>query len=134
MFPFLKKHLNPQVRNQQNSKQYCLPPLSFKISLKDTFFHISLKFLGFYFSLECLLKLIYSTMCGKNFQICGVHISRKCIKCIPLKCIFIHAAVPHSKLQAEIFENLFPPSKKAGGGENYDLRYQNSIKKYEKDL
>ena len=27
-------------------------------------------------------------------------------------CIFTHAPVPHSKLQAEIFENLFTPSKK----------------------
>ena len=27
-------------------------------------------------------------------------------------CIFIHAPVPHSKLQAEYFENLFPPRRK----------------------
>ena len=47
-------------------------------------------------------------------------------------CIFTHAPVPHSKLQAEFFENLFCPSKK--GGENYDLLYQNSIRKCEDDL
>ena len=47
--------------------------------------------------------------------------------------IFTHAAVPHSKLQAEFFENLFPPTAERGG-ENYDLLYQNSIREYEDDL
>ena len=42
--------------------------------------------------------------------------------------IFTHAPVPHSKLQAEVFENLFPP-KGERGGENYDLLYQSSIRK-----
>ena len=41
--------------------------------------------------------------------------------------------VPHSKLQAEFFENLFPPTAERGG-QNYDLIYQNSIRKYEDDL
>ena len=27
-------------------------------------------------------------------------------------CIFIHVPVPHSKLQKEVFENLFPPRRK----------------------
>ena len=27
-------------------------------------------------------------------------------------CIFTHALVPHSKLQVQFFENLFPPSAK----------------------
>ena len=47
--------------------------------------------------------------------------------------IFTHVAVPYSKLQAEFFENLFPPTAERGG-ENYDLLYQNSIRKYEDDL
>ena len=42
-------------------------------------------------------------MFGKDVSIYGVHIPRKCIESI--------APVPHSKLQAEFFENLFPPSK-----------------------
>ena len=64
--------------------------------------------------------------------------------------IFTHAP-PHSKLasnllssrlrQKEIthcprqqsYENLFPPTAERGGG-NYDLIYQNSIRKYENDL
>ena len=47
--------------------------------------------------------------------------------------IFTHAPVTHSKLQAELFENLFPSTAERGG-ENYDLLYQNSIRKYEDDL
>ena len=47
--------------------------------------------------------------------------------------IFTHSPVPLSKLQAEFFENQFPPTAERGG-ENYDLLYQNSIRKYEDDL
>ena len=63
--------------------QCCLPPLSFKISLKGTSFHISLNSLEFYPSPEFLLNflwLVYSIMCGKFFSIHGVHIPRKCIE------------------------------------------------------
>ena len=31
------------------------------------------------------------------------------------------------------FENLFPPTAERGDG-NYDLLYQNSVRKYEEDL
>ena len=93
------------------------------------------------------LKLLYSTICGTNFQIYRVHIPRK-NAVIPG--IFTHAP-PHSKFvpkflssrprQKEItqsarqdsFENLFPPTGERGGG-NYDLLYQNSVRKYEDDL
>ena len=47
--------------------------------------------------------------------------------------IFTHAPVPHSKLPAEFFENLFSPTTETGR-ENYDLLYQNPIRKYEDDL
>ena len=47
--------------------------------------------------------------------------------------IFTHVPIPHSKLHAEFFENLFRPTAERGG-ENYDLLYQNSIRKYEDDL
>ena len=85
-------------------------------------------------------------MCRKNFQICGVHISRKALNLG----IFTHT-LPHSKLtpkflpshprQKEIthfprqhsFKNLFPTTVERSGG-NYDLLYQNSIRKYEDDL
>ena len=56
--------------------------LALKISLRDTFFHISLISLGFYLSQECLLNFLwlvglYSTMCGKIVSIYDVHIPRK---------------------------------------------------------
>ena len=44
--------------------------------------------------------------------------------------IFTHAHVPHSELQAESFENLFPLTEETVE-EHYDLLYQNSIRKYE---
>ena len=47
--------------------------------------------------------------------------------------IFIHVPVPLSKLQAEFFEDLFPPAAERDG-KKYDLLYQNSIRKYEDDL
>ena len=47
--------------------------------------------------------------------------------------IFTHAPVTHSKIQAEFFENLFAPTAERAG-ENYELLYQNSIRKYEDDL
>ena len=56
-------------------------------------------------------------------------------KSIPLNNlgIFTHAPIPHSKLQAEFFENLLHPTAERGG-ENYDFLYQNPIRKYEDDL
>ena len=58
-------------------------------------------------------------MCGKSALYLG---------------IFAHFyPVPHSKLQANFFVNLFPPVAERVG-ENYDLLYQNSIRKYEDDL
>ena len=30
-------------------------------------------------------------------------------------CIFTHVSVPHSKLQVELFENLFPQEERGGG-------------------
>ena len=47
--------------------------------------------------------------------------------------IFTYAPVPHSNLQAEFFENVFPPTAERDGG-NYDFLYQNSIRKNEDDL
>ena len=40
--------------------------------------------------------------------------------------------ITHSRMQHS-FENLFPPTAERGGG-NYDLLYQNSVRKYEDDL
>ena len=40
--------------------------------------------------------------------------------------------ITHSPRQHS-FENLFPPTAERGGG-NYDLLYQNSVRKYQDDL
>ena len=100
MFPLFKKYLNPHVRTNK-----------MKISLKDTSFHISLKSLGFYLSQECLLnflQLVYYTMCGNVFQFTVFTFLENALNL----CIFTHAPVPHSKFQAEFFENVFPPRRK----------------------
>ena len=43
-------------------------------------------------------------MCGKDFSIYGVQLENALNLCI-----FTHCPVPHSKLQVQLFENLFPP-------------------------
>ena len=88
-----------------------LPTLSLKISLRDTFFHISLISLGFYLSPECLLNflwLVYSTMCGKNFSIYGVHIPRKCIESMH----FYSCPSPPLKTPGRIFWKSVSPKTK----------------------
>ena len=99
-----------------------------KTSFKDTFFHISMNSLGLSLSLsrmlvEFSLKLIYSTMCGKNFRIYDVHIPKKCIEsthfysCLPLpaqnsppsSCHYILGRKKYSFPRQIFFENLFPP-------------------------
>ena len=96
---------------------------------------------------EFSLKLVYFTMVGKIFQIYGFHISRKCIESVH----FYSCLPPHLKhypkflsshpRQREInnspgqhfFENMFPPASERGGG-NYNLLYQNSVRKCEDNL
>ena len=95
---------------------------------------------------EFSLKPAYSTICGNIFQIYGVHIPRKSIESR-----YFHKGIscllpPHSKLSPStyhhtlsrwnlfihpgsiLFKNLFSPTAERGGG-NYDLLYQNSMKK-----
>ena len=76
------------------AKQCCVPPLYFKISLRDTSFHISLNSLGFCLSTKCLLSFLWladSTMCGKNFSVYDVE------NPVNLS-IFTHVPIPQSKL------------------------------------
>ena len=85
-------------------------------------------------------------MSGKNFQIYGVHIPRKCIESghfyscsSPFKTLpQVLVITPRQKeichsLRQHFFENMFPRTAESGGG-NYDLLYQNSIRKYEHEL
>ena len=97
-------------------------------------------------SVALSLKPLCSIVCGKKFQIYSVHIPRMHLfeaflfmslptqKSLPVSC-------HHSLRQKEIthfprqhsFENLFLPTAKRCGG-NYDLLYQNSVRKNEHDL
>ena len=95
---------------------------------------------------ELFLKLLYSTICGKIFPIYEVHIPRKCIDSRHFQSYPSHSKlatkflssrprqkeISHSPRQHS-FENLFPPTAEKVGG-NYDLRYQNSVRKCEDDL
>ena len=101
MFHHFQKYLDLQC---------FLTPLSFKINLRDTSFHISLNFLGFYLS-RMLVEFsdFYITTCaGKSFQFMVFPFLENALNL----CNFTHAAVPHSKLQVESFENPFPPRQK----------------------
>ena len=46
-------------------------------------------------------------MCGKKFQSMVFPLEKELNLCI-----FTHVPVPHSKLQVQFFENLFPPRAK----------------------
>ena len=109
-FLLFKKYLNPQVRTNK-FVNCCLLPLSLEICLRYTSFHISLISLGFYLSPECLLNflwLVYSTMCGKNFSIYGVHIPRKCIESMH----FYSCPSPPLKTPGRIFWKSVSPKTK----------------------
>ena len=72
-FLFFKNISSPRLE-ATNGKQCCLPPLFFKISLKDTFFHISLNFHISFISLQNACWIF------PNFLNLNVHIIRKCIE------------------------------------------------------
>ena len=113
--------LDPQVRT--NKLVNCLPPMFFKISLKDTSFHISLNCLGFYLS---RMFVQFSLTCvGKIFEFMVLTFLQHALKL----CIFTHAPVPHSNSRYNFLKICTPQEVK--GGENYDLLYQNLIRKYE---
>ena len=97
------KNISTARLEPTNGKQCCLRPLSFKISLKDRSFHISLNSLGLYLSSECLLNLYIPPCLGKNFKFMVFAFLEKTLNLG----IFTHAPVHHSELQAEVFENLF---------------------------
>ena len=66
---FLKNISTPRLRT-------CLPPLSFKISLKDISFHIYLNSLGFYLSrmvVEFSVTCIYHQVWEKSFNLWCSH-------------------------------------------------------------
>ena len=132
--PYFSKISQPPGYNKKIGKHCCLTHLHFKINLRDTSFHIYLKSFGFYLSSKCLLNfhwLVYSTMCGKNFQFVVFTFLENVLNL----CIFTHVPVPQLKTPGRIFWKFiscFHQDKR--GGENYDLLYQNSSRKCEYDL
>ena len=117
----------PLGKNQQNGKQSWLPLLFFKISLKNTSFHVFINFLGLCLSPECFLNFLsnrFISLCAiKNFKFTVFTFLENALNAG----IFTHAP-HHSKLasrflsshprQTEIthsrrhhfFKNLFPPA------------------------
>ena len=123
-----------RINKMVNNLDFWLPPLSFKISLKDTSFRISVNFLGLYLSPECLLNVL------SNFYIPQCIDSRHFYSCpSPLKTcpqVFVitpHAEENYSTHRQHSFKNLLSPTKGKGIG-NYDLLYQNPVRKNEDDL
>ena len=150
----------------QICKQSWLPPSVFKISLKDTSFHISMNSLGLYLCLSVCLSVCLS-LCLSLYRILAEFSPSNfyMLPCVAkifkfMEFTFLENALirgiftritPHSKLAPKFlsshprqkkvthsprqhsFENLFPPTAEKGEG-NYDLLYQNSVRKYEDDL
>ena len=76
---------------------------------------------------EFYLKLVYPPMCGKNVQIYGVHVPRK-----RFESRHFYSCTPSQlKTLPEVQKPVSPTAERGGG--NYDLLYQNSIRKYEDD-
>ena len=126
--PSFSKISKPTGQNQKIGKHCFLPPLSFKISLRDTSFYISLNSLGFYLSrmlAEFSLTCIFQHVWGKFFNLWCSH-SQKIIESM----LFYSCPTPPLKTPGRIF--CFPQDRSGGG--SYDLLYQNSIRKYEEDL
>ena len=82
MFPHFRKYLNPQVTTKKLVNSVFLTPLSSKISLRDTSFHVSLNSLRLSLKNACWIfsDLYIFTFVGKKISIYDVHISIKCIE------------------------------------------------------
>ena len=106
--------------NQQIGKQCFLPPLSFKISLRDTSFHISLNSLGFYLSrmlVKSSLSCIFQHVWEKFFNLWCSH-SQK------MHWIYAFLLMPQSPTQNfrwNLLKICFPQDGRGQG--SYDLIY-----------
>ena len=121
-----------------------IPPLLMKISHKDASFHISINVLGLYLFPGCLLNFLSNLYIPQSvekifkFMVLAFLENALNLGIFPQvfpKFLSSHPRqreIAHSRGQ-HFFENLFPPTAQMGGG-NYDLLYQNSIRKYEDDL
>ena len=127
--------LKPQVRINKMANSIDYHPYTSRSASKVHHF-IFLKTPSGFISLQdaCWIfseTFIYSTMCGENFQIYGVHIPRKCIDSRH----FYHRTLGKRKLfipQGSIFSRICFPQHQKEVEEN--MIYQTSIRKYEDDL
>ena len=121
MFPLFQKYLNTQVRTNKlvNSVVYHLCPSILASGIHPYFFKL-LRVLFLLNACSIFFDLYIHPCVGKNFQFMVFTLENE-----SNLCIFTHGTIPHSKLQVQFFENLFPPSKgqEQRGGGNYDLLY-----------
>ena len=102
MSPLFQKYLNPQVRTNKLVNSIVYHPCPSRLYSHG---YILSSFFKILRVLSLSRMLVYSTIYGKIFSIYGVHIPRKCIESMH----FYSCPSPHSKLQVEVFEKLFPP-------------------------
>ena len=96
MFPIFQKYLSSQVTtNKMVNSVVSHPCLSYFFKLLRVLFVSRM--------------LVYSTIVWENFF--NLWFSHSWKNALNI-CIFTHALVSHSKLQARLFENLFPPRQK----------------------
>ena len=84
------------------------------VNLRDRSFDISLNSLGFYLSPGCLLNFLWLNIPPCVREIFELMMFTFLENALNL-CIFTHTPVPHSKLEVEFFENMFPPRRKEWG-------------------
>ena len=88
-------------------------PCTSRVTSRIHFFHIPLNYLGFYLSqfVELSLTGIFHLVLETFFQFMVLTFLENALNL----CIFTHTLVPDSKLQVELFENLFPPIRNRWG-------------------
>ena len=114
MFPLFQKYLNPQLRANKwvNSIVYNLCPSLLASGTHPYFFKL-FRVLSLSRMLFSILSDLYIPPCvGKKFQFMLFTLENELNLCI-----FTHAPAPHSKLQVQFFENLFPPRSNNKGVE-----------------
>ena len=123
-----------RINKMVNSLDFWLTPLSFKISLKDTSFRISVNFLGLYLSPECLLNVLSNFYIPQCIDLRYFYSCPSPLKTCPQVLVITpYAEENYSTHRQRSFKNLFSLTAGRGIG-NYDLLYQNSVRKCEDDL
>ena len=112
-FLSFEKISEPPSQNQKMVNSVVYHPCTSRVTSRIHFFHIPLNYLGFYLSqfVELSLTCIFHLMWETFFQFMVLTFLENALNL----CIFTHTLVPDSKLQVELFENLFPPIRNRWG-------------------